>query len=181
MLSLTSSLAWRKVPSRPRPHSHLPRHRVYPRHVLSELTSSGLRSRLSRLASKPLARTKVHVSCDKPCCQPDCAPMRCAFLGPSCVCPRVQLRTHVLWDIPDAFPLRSIAYESAACFARPPLCHASLVLVTFHVCPRASVLPSRETDGSFWVPHCLCVFIVCCRKEMLCCLAASHGDSALAF
>ena len=97
------------MPSRPRQHSHLPRHCVYPRHVLAELNSSGLRSRLSRLASKPLARTKVNVTRDKPYCQPDCAPVRCAFLGPSYVSPRVQLRTHVLRDIPDAFPLRSIA------------------------------------------------------------------------
>ena len=60
--------------------------------------------------------------------------VRCTFLGPFYESPRVQLRTHVLWDIPDTFSLRSIVCESAACFARPPLCHAPLVLVTIHVC-----------------------------------------------
>ena len=132
LLSLTSSLAWRQVASRPRQHSHLPRHRVYPRHVLAELNSSSLRRRLSRLASKPLARTKVNVSRDKPYCQPDCAPVRCAFHGPSYVSPRVQLRTHVLWDIPDAFPLRSIgsAMLIMSCFWSAGLGDEVVVRVT---------------------------------------------------
>ena len=98
-----------RSPQRPRRHSHLPRHRFYPRHVLLELNISGLGSRQSRLAPKPLARTKVNVSHN-------------AFLGQSFGCPSMQFRTHALWDIPDAFSLRLIACESAACFVHVHHC-----------------------------------------------------------
>ena len=40
--------------------------------------------------------------------------------------------------------------------ARPPLCHAPFCLVTFHVCPQATLLPSRVTYGSFGL-HLVCV------------------------
>ena len=50
--------------------------------------------------------------------------------------------------------------------ARPPLCHAPLCLVTFHVCPQATLLPSRVTNGSFGLHFC--VFMVPCHKDRLC-------------
>ena len=51
--------------------------------------------------------------------------------------------------------------------APPPLCHAQLCLVTFHVCPQATLLPSRVTDGSLFLAPPSCVSIVHCHKERL--------------
>ena len=63
--------------------------------------------------------------------------------------------------------------------ARPPLCHAPLCLVTFHVCPQATLLPSRVTDGSFGL-HLLCSLFLATKNDSAR-FAASHGDSALPF
>ena len=57
--------------------------------------------------------------------------------------------------------------ESGLLCARPPLCHAPLCLVTFHVCPHAILLPFRVTNGSFGL-HFFCVFIVPCHQDRLC-------------
>ena len=78
---------WRSLsPPRPRRHFHLPCHRFYTHHVLLDLNIFGFGSRPSRLAPKPLARTKVSVSRDNPHCQPD----------------RPQLFSRAC-DVPDAF------------------------------------------------------------------------------
>ena len=154
-----------RSPLRPRRHSHLPRHRFYPRHVLLELNIPGLGSRPSRLAPKPLARTNVNVSRDNPFCQPDCA---LRFYRPilresACAIPNARALGYSWRFFSEADCVR----ERALLCARPPLCHAPLCLVTFHVCPQVTLLPSRVTTGSFGLHH-FCVFIVPCHQDRLC-------------
>ena len=64
--------------------------------------------------------------------------------------------------------------------ARPPLCHAPLCLVNFHVCPQATLLPSRVTDGSFGLHLFVCSWFLATKTDSSR-LAASHADSALVF
>ena len=94
--------------------------------------------------------------------------VRCAFTGQSfgmsaCAIPNARALGYSWRFFSEADCVR----ESGLLCARPPLCHAPLCLVTFHVCPQATLLPSRVTNGSFGL-HLFCVFIVPCHQDRLC-------------
>ena len=84
--------------------------------------------------------------------------VRCAFTGQSFGSPRVQFRTHALWDIPGAFSPRLIACESAPCFVHVHRCAMRRsVSSLFTFARRRTLLPSRVTNGSFGLHLFLCV------------------------
>ena len=51
--------------------------------------------------------------------------------------------------------------------ARPPLCHAPLCLVSFHVCPQATLLRSRVTNGSFGLHIFVCSWFLATNDQTL--------------
>ena len=98
-------------------------------------------------------------------CQPDCALRfsRPILRESACAIPNARALGYSWRFFSEADCVR----ESGLLCARPPLCHAPLCLVTFHVCPQATLLPSRVTNGSFGL-HLFCVFIVPCHQDRLC-------------
>ena len=101
---------------------------------------------------------------DNPYCQPDCALRfsRPILRESACAVPNARALGYSWRFFSEADCVR----ERGLLCARPPLCHAPLCLVTFHVCPQAT-LPSRVTNGSFGL-HLFCVFIVPCHQDRLC-------------